>query len=72
MADIKRAAVIGAGTMGAGIAGHLANAGVPVTLLDVVPDGAENRDAVAERAVERLVRSSPPALMHPDRAKLIA
>jgi 3-hydroxyacyl-CoA dehydrogenase len=72
MADIKRAAVIGAGTMGAGIAGHLANAGVPVTLLDVVPDGAENRDAVAERAVERLLRSSPPALMHPDRAKLIA
>ncbi len=72
MGEINRAAVIGAGTMGAGIAGHLANAGVPVTLLDIVPDGATDRDAVAKRAVERLLASSPPALMHPDRAKLIA
>jgi 3-hydroxyacyl-CoA dehydrogenase len=71
MGEIKRAAVVGAGTMGAGIAGHLANAGIPVTLLDIVPQGAANRDVVAERAVERLLASSPPALMHPDRAKLI-
>ena len=75
MADIKRAAVIGAGTMGSGIAGHLANAGVPVVLLDVVPpesaEVAENRNAIAEGAVERLLASSPPALMHPDKAKLI-
>ena len=34
---IKKAAVIGAGTMGAAIAAHLANAGVLVTLLDIVP-----------------------------------
>ena len=34
---INRATVIGAGTMGAAIAGHLANAGVPVTLLDITP-----------------------------------
>ena len=34
--EINRAAVIGAGTMGAAIAGHLANAGIPVTLLDIV------------------------------------
>jgi len=72
MGEIKTAAVIGAGTMGAGIAGHLANAGVPVVLLDIVPDGAENRNAVAEAAVERLLASSPPALMHPDKARLIA
>jgi 3-hydroxyacyl-CoA dehydrogenase len=71
MAEIKKAAVIGAGTMGAGIAGQLANAGVPVILLDVVPEGAADRDAVAKRAVERLLTSSPPALMHADRAKLI-
>ncbi len=71
MGEIKRAAVIGAGTMGAGIAGHLANAGVPAVLLDVVPEGAANRDAIAERAVERLLASSPPALMHAERAKLI-
>ena len=35
--SINRAAVIGAGIMGAGIAAHLANAGIPVLLLDIVP-----------------------------------
>jgi 3-hydroxyacyl-CoA dehydrogenase len=73
--EIETAAVVGAGTMGSGIAGHLANAGVPVVLLDIVPQGAaggpENRDVIAETAVERLLASSPPALMHPDKAKLI-
>ena len=71
MAEIESAAVIGAGTMGAGIAGHLANAGVPVLLLDIVPEGAENRNAIAEAAVERLLASRPPALMHADKAALI-
>jgi 3-hydroxyacyl-CoA dehydrogenase len=71
MAGIGKAAVIGAGTMGSGIAGHLANAGVPVVLLDVVPQGAECRDVIAKTAVARLLDSSPPALMHPDHAKLI-
>ena len=33
-----KAVVIGSGTMGAAIAAHLANAGVPVTLLDIVPN----------------------------------
>src|SRR3990172_6372639 len=37
---IRSAAVIGAGTMGAQIAAHLANAGVPVRLLDLTADGA--------------------------------
>ncbi|NLC06545.1 MAG: 3-hydroxyacyl-CoA dehydrogenase [Syntrophomonadaceae bacterium] len=36
--DIKQAAVIGAGVMGSGIAAHLANAGIQVLLLDIVPD----------------------------------
>jgi len=36
MAEIKKAAVIGAGVMGAGIAAHIANAGIPVYLLDIV------------------------------------
>ena len=40
--DIKRAAVLGAGIMGAGIAAQLANAGIPVLLLDVVPAEAKN------------------------------
>jgi 3-hydroxyacyl-CoA dehydrogenase len=71
MAKIAKAAVIGAGTMGSGIAGHLANAGVPVILLDVVPEGAEDRNVVARGAVARLLNSSPPALMHSDKAELI-
>jgi 3-hydroxyacyl-CoA dehydrogenase len=42
-ADIKKVAVIGAGVMGASIAAHVANAGVPVLLLDIVPHDAASR-----------------------------
>ncbi|BBP92162.1 hypothetical protein BsIDN1_57800 [Bacillus safensis] len=35
---IRKAAVIGSGVMGSGIAAHLANIGIPVTLLDIVPN----------------------------------
>ena len=35
---VRRAAVLGAGTMGSRIAAHLANAGIPALLLDMVPD----------------------------------
>ena len=49
---IEKVAVVGAGVMGAAIAAHVANAGVPVVLLDIVPDGANNRNALAEGAVE--------------------
>ena len=45
--SIKKVGVIGAGTMGAGIAAQVANAGVPVVLLDIVPPGANNRNALA-------------------------
>ncbi|HAM71065.1 MAG TPA: hypothetical protein DCM86_05420, partial [Verrucomicrobiales bacterium] len=37
MPTIQKAAVIGAGTMGAQIAAHLANVGIPVLLMDIVP-----------------------------------
>src|SRR2546425_3735465 len=37
MIQVKKAAVLGAGTMGAQIAAHLANAGIPTLLLDIVP-----------------------------------
>ena len=43
---IRKVAVLGAGTMGSRIAAHIANAGVPVVLLDMVPPG---RAADAER-----------------------
>lgn len=68
---IGKTAVIGAGVMGAGIAAHLANAGVPVVLLDIVPPGATNRNGVAESALEKLARADPPALMKKDNARLI-
>lgn len=67
--DFKRIAVIGAGTMGSGIAGQIVNAGHKVLLLDLPKEG--NRNAVTEGAVERLIKSDPPALMHKSRADLI-
>ena len=71
MAEIKKVGVIGAGVMGAGIAAHITNAGVPVVLLDIVPEGAEKRDALAEDAVKKLLKADPAAFMHKRNAKLI-
>lgn len=68
---IKKVGVIGAGTMGAGIAAHVANAGVPVVLLDIVPNGANNRNVLAEGAVAKLRKAEPAAFMHDGAAKLI-
>ncbi|MDA0707011.1 MAG: 3-hydroxyacyl-CoA dehydrogenase/enoyl-CoA hydratase family protein [Proteobacteria bacterium] len=65
MYAINKAAVIGAGTMGLGIAGQLANAGVDVVLLDI-PATGDNRNAIAERALERLLDESQPGLLHKD------
>src|SRR5262249_49108439 len=68
---IRKAAVIGAGVMGSGIAAQIANAGVPVVLLDIVKPGATNRSAIAEDAVARLLKSDPAAFMHPRNARLV-
>lgn len=71
MSEIKKAGVIGAGVMGSAIAAHLANAGIPVVLMDLVPKGAISRNALAERAMEQLLKSDPPALMHKKGTDLI-
>jgi 3-hydroxyacyl-CoA dehydrogenase len=71
MRAIEKVAVIGAGVMGAGIAAQVANAGVPVLLLDIVPSGAENRNAIAEGAVARMQKTEPAPLMSARAAKLI-
>ena len=63
---LRRAAVIGAGAMGSGIAAHLANAGIAVDLLDIVPPDAGHRDDMAKTGVERQLKSG--GFMHPDRA----
>jgi len=68
---IRRVGVIGAGTMGAGIAAQVANAGVPVVLLDIVPEGATDRDMLAKGAVARLLKTEPAAFMHAGAAKLV-
>ncbi|MDB5982109.1 MAG: fadB [Pseudomonas sp.] len=51
-ADVKKAAVIGAGAMGSGIAAQFANAGVPVVLLDIASAGIDDRRALAKNGVE--------------------
>jgi 3-hydroxyacyl-CoA dehydrogenase len=61
---INKACVIGAGVMGASIAAHIANAGVPVLLLDVLPEGAQD-------AVAKLHKMEPAPLMSKAAAKLI-
>ena len=58
---IKRAVVIGAGTMGGGIAAHFANAGIPVHLLDVTTDGV----------LDRLRKHKPPMFFTPETAALV-
>jgi 3-hydroxyacyl-CoA dehydrogenase len=70
MYEINKAAVIGAGTMGLGIAGQLANAGVDVLLLDI-PAAGDKRNAHAERAIERLLDENQPGLTHRDNLERI-
>jgi 3-hydroxyacyl-CoA dehydrogenase len=70
-AQIKRVAVIGAGVMGGGIAAQMADAGVEVILLDLVPEGATNRNALAQAAVKTQRESAPPGFVYPSRAGII-
>lgn len=51
--SIERAAVLGAGVMGSGIAAHLANAGVPVLLLDIVPPDLKDDEKADPKARNR-------------------
>jgi len=71
MTEIKKVAVIGSGVMGSGIAAHVANAGIPVLLLDIVPKGANNRNALAEGAIQKMLKTKPAPFMHPRVAKLV-
>jgi 3-hydroxyacyl-CoA dehydrogenase len=68
---IRKVGVIGAGVMGAGIAAQVANAGLPVVLLDIVPPGANNRSQVAEGAVAKMLKTEPAPFMSARAAKLI-
>lgn len=68
----KKIVVIGSGTMGSGIAGHIANAGHDVLLLDLPSDDEANINAISEAARQRLIKSEPAALMHKDAAARIS
>jgi 3-hydroxyacyl-CoA dehydrogenase len=59
---IRKVAVLGAGTMGASIAAHCANAGLEVDLLDIAPDD-DDANAVVEAGFERMRKARPAALM---------
>ena len=62
--SIRRAVVIGSGTMGGGIAAHFANAGIPVYLLDI-------SQKIVNASLDRLKKSKPPAFFTPETAELV-
>lgn len=66
---IRRAAVLGAGSMGSGIAAQFANAGVPVDLIDVAGPEASSRDAPAQAGIDRQLKTG--GFMHGDAAGLV-
>lgn len=66
---IKQAAVLGAGTMGVRIAAHLANAGIPVVLLDLPAE--PGKPGIAETALQALGRAKPAAFYDPANLRLI-
>jgi len=76
---INKVAVIGAGTMGGGIAAHLANIGIPVVLLDIatptISDEEKDDPAARNRLVkslyDRMVKAKPANLASKDRAEMI-
>jgi 3-hydroxyacyl-CoA dehydrogenase len=76
---INKVGIIGAGTMGGGIAAHLANIGIPVVLLDIVPfdlsdaekDDPKARNRIVQAGFDRMVKAKPANLARADRADLI-
>ena len=82
---INRVVVIGSGTMGGGIAAHVANAGIPVYLLDIAPneltaeeekkglrlDHAKVRNRIVAASLERLKKAKPAAFFTPQAADLV-
>ncbi len=77
--QIEKVAVIGAGAMGGGIAAHLANIGIPVLLLDIVPfdlkpeeqDDPAARNRIVRAGYERMAGARPANLAREDRARFI-
>ncbi len=74
---ISKVTVLGAGTMGSRIAGHIANAGIPVVLLDMVPPGTaadappDERNRFVLAAMDALKKSRPAAFFSPSSSSLM-
>jgi 3-hydroxyacyl-CoA dehydrogenase len=85
MLRIEKAAILGAGTMGAQIAAHLANSGIPTLLLDIVPreltpeeqakglslETREVRNRIARAGLEAAKKARPAAFFTPEQASLV-
>ena len=85
MKRIQKAAVLGSGVMGSGIAAHLANVGIPTLLLDIVPreltkeevakgltlEHKEVRNRLANQALQKLLKQKPAPLMSKSNLALI-
>src|SRR5580658_9652359 len=75
MKRINKVAILGAGTMGARIAAHFANAGVPSYLLDIVPEdagaGSAARNKIAAAGLDAAKKSKPAAFMDSSLARLV-
>src|SRR5919109_220354 len=73
MKRIHKVAILGAGTMGARIAAHFANAGVPSYLLDIVPPGADatTRNRIATAGLDAAKKAKPAAFFEPSLARLV-
>ena len=74
MLNIGKAAVLGAGTMGAGIAAHLANAGIQTLLLDIAPqeEGAKDKNAIVKALFEAAKKLKPAPFMLAQNSNLIS
>jgi len=69
---IKRVAILGAGVMGSGIAAHLASAGIPSLMLDIVPrDAGDDRNKLARMGKEAALKNKPALFLTPKDADLI-
>ncbi len=71
MPAIRKVAVLGAGVMGTGIAAHLANAGIESLLFDIVPDGATDRNVLANKGIETAKKLKPAPLFRKEYAARI-
>jgi 3-hydroxyacyl-CoA dehydrogenase len=73
MKRINKVAVLGAGTMGARIAAHFANAGVPSYLFDIVPPDADGpaRNKIAAAGLDAVKKSKPAAFMEPSLSRFV-